>query len=144
MIIIPFTRYSFECNLLDGDVIKLLKKNTIKFSPSFNLRDTRRLFQGKIHDNKFYIVSTSKFMNSFQPYVHGKIIPFTNFTRVKMFMTIHPSIMIFLIIWFYLSRNEIEFILFGILLCSILFWLGVRKTKNELKEVFGSYIISKN
>ncbi|MEM5371237.1 hypothetical protein V4C53_35115 [Paraburkholderia azotifigens] len=57
-------------------------------------------FIGKVGDNSFKLRRNIKYRNSFLPTIYGVFVGDTAETRVKVYMYLHPFVVLFLAVWF--------------------------------------------
>lgn len=137
---IIFTKLEINCDLDENETNELLKRNTNL--NLFGYSDTSKYFHGKINENRFKIISTSKFNNSFRAHVYGKIYPYKNFTKIKMIMILHPITMLFMVYIFYSFSAHLELLIMCLCMSLLFFWVDVKRTKSEINKVFKDYIYS--
>ncbi len=56
-------------------------------------------FTGKVYGSGFRIMRAHKVRDSFNPVMYGRLIPSSEGSRIKIFMTFHPSVWAFIVAW---------------------------------------------
>ena len=110
-------------------------------------------FRGDVSTSAFQIARTISHRNSFAPFLHGKIMPHPQGTKVAVTMTLHPFVIVFLCLWFLgilpifslgltgeLSLVNLLALLamtaFMLLLTYAGFWLEVKKSQEAFFDIF--------
>ncbi|WP_000691820.1 hypothetical protein [Leptospira interrogans] len=154
MKIIPYEEYSLKSNLTVEEAISKLKANT---EPNKLFGSGTKIFHGNINNDTFDICRIISYRNSFLPKIKGNIRSEANSIIIDIKMHLHPSVIVFMFIWF--SGALLEFIVstitlmsnlsdflqellislgmlaFGIGLFTIPFWIEVKKAKQELEKI---------
>ncbi|MFQ3856836.1 hypothetical protein [Leptospira kirschneri] len=154
MKIIPYEKYSLKSNLTVEEAISKLKANT---EPNELFGSGTKIFHGNIYNDTFDICRIISYQNSFLPKIKGNIRSEANSIIIDIKMHLHPFVIVFMFIWFSglllefivstiaLMNNLSDFlrellIFFGMLtfsigLCTIPFWIEVKKAKQELEKI---------
>lgn len=146
---------------MEEAILKL--KDNVEPNKIFRFRGGTKVFQGNVYDSNFTISRIILYKNSFLPQIKGSINTDTDSTTIGIKMYLHPFVIVFMILWFLVvtvgcfasaiafvnSLNQgnafrpevlIPFgmLAFGICLCTVPFWIEVKKARNELDRIFNS------
>jgi len=164
--IFPYAQYLIKCHLTTEQIISKLSDNT-EPSKMFSLGRGSKVFKGRVESNDFKISRSIGYRNSFLPVINGTLVPCGETVDIHIKMHLHPSVIVFMFVWisivlvalvastvaffrdleqgspteFQLLTMPYAMLLFGILLCTVPFWLEVKRAKYELDRIFGVYAV---
>lgn len=97
----PFMRFAFNTSLSAEQVVGRLALVT-SIEPSWwpPRNDSPATFFGAVGDRSFKLRRNIKYRNSFLPTIHGVVVDDVGETRVKVTMSLHPFVAVFLLVWF--------------------------------------------
>lgn len=146
----PYLIYQAESNLTVHEIVKKLElivgqPNWLGIPPKGPF-----LFFGNITLTGFKIMRVIRGRDSFNPLLYGKFIPSNSGTHVKVVMTFHPFVWLFMICWSFFhgywmfvsfrdthqinSFGSLWFMLFLWLMAVPLFYYNAAKSKKLLRE----------
>ena len=168
MILLPYEKFQIDTFLSPIEARKRIESIVVP-TPSFGTRFVNSLnnmfkksgadqFIGKIDDQGFRLRRLIYYRNSFLPVVKGRFQQGSAGTKVDVTMTLHPAVMVFMLIWFgglgtmgvipmfvVLSTGfrpelliPIGMFLFGWLMVQFGFVFEARKAKKILSQLFSS------
>jgi|MudIll2142460700_1097286.scaffolds.fasta_scaffold246408_2 hypothetical protein len=91
-----FATFEAESQLSLRDTVAALDANT---SRAQWFRFPRTPFVGHVWSSGFRVYRVVRGLNSFNPMLYGRLTPSGNGTRVKVILTLHPVIWVFLALW---------------------------------------------
>ncbi len=130
---LPFQKTTIESSLDVERFEEMLRENTISKQPWFKNVSNDYEFIGKITNNSFKLITTTKGRNIYSPWIIGKYKPSTSGCTVNLIFSIHPVaiiIMLFFLIFpeylFFSSdgRFNVMYAIAIIVLHFILYYIG--------------------
>jgi hypothetical protein len=100
---------------------------------------------GRVSESGFQIARGIRGRNSFNPVLFGHFFRSANGTRVKVILTLHPAVWVFMFFWtvslgyFALGRGTIEsggvaFLLLSWVLAAVVFFYDAARSKDLLRK----------
>ena len=141
-----------------GAVLQILRANTSARPPSLWFpSNVKECFHGTITGNTFRLQRNIQYHNSFLPVIRGRVNPTESGSEIRLEMSIHPLVLVFLVIWFAfvvlaclatlfgtIAGDPIPLpvlfgtwgmLLLGILVAVIPFRIEARKAKEKLESL---------
>jgi hypothetical protein len=148
----PYLSYVMETSMAGPEFLEMLQRSVGKAKWfAMPAKDSAPFF-GKVSKNGFKIMRKIRGRDSFNPVLYGKFSPLDNGTRVRVVMTFHPIIWVFILGWTFFHgywmfqgfrelRNlnafgSVQFLLFLWLLAVPIFFIDAVKSKYLLVELF--------
>ena len=102
----PILIFEVEAPFSGQRFIETLKPSVLQSNWLFYPRGSTP-FTGMVSEDGFRIIRTIRRRNSFNPVIYGKFLESVQGTRVRVLMTFHPFVWLFIVAWPFLTRNEI-------------------------------------
>jgi len=144
---VPFLIFEGESRLSPRDACETLRASVGRFR-WFALPKTP--FAGKVSESGFSIMRVVSGRDSFNPMLYGRFIPTASGTRVRVILTLHPLVWLFILVWMGVAGRpiyndvirhgqpvtigEIGFALFPLLMAVPFFFLGAAASKKLLRR----------
>ena len=104
----PFLTFELEAAMTNQRFMETLK-SAVYHSDWLVLSKGTLPFHGTVSENGFRIMRTYRGRNSFIPIIFGRFLDSIQGTRVRVIMTFHPIIWLFIIVWPFLIQSETPF-----------------------------------
>jgi hypothetical protein len=141
----PFDKLAIESKLSDTEITSRLAKYVVNYKRNETVDDPIILYNGIVRKNNFTMMRIEKRMDSFRPFIKGKIENTGNGSKIIVRMSLHPIIILLLLALFsvisyqiirYARIQGVIFIIFTYLMTIYFFNQGVNKVKKDFSMIF--------
>src|SRR6267143_5209540 len=158
--LIPYKRLLIRTSLTPDDAAQILAQTVIPRSKWFPFWSrATSAFEGRVSPEGFNINRGIRYRNSFLPILHGRFRQTSDGTLVDVRMTMHPTVILFLLFWYVIiaialfefaegvahdapvsARDWIPLgvLVFIYMMCFIAFGFEADRATRMLKEIFGA------
>lgn len=98
MPLLPYQTFGFETPLAPDEASARLAA-AVRERSWFRQPAPGQALEGEVSGETFRVYRVIGYRNSFLPIVHGRLVPTAEGSRVEGVMTLHPFVLVFMLVW---------------------------------------------